>query len=94
LLDVLRPAGKIRFPLEKQPREKQGFIYRVHKSPKTYSEYVLAGLMDELNKPIHPSEELGDWAEIARRHPEVAAKLETRFFGMKSAKGRLARGGK
>jgi hypothetical protein len=94
LLDALRPQGKIRFPLEKQPRKKQGLLYRVHKTPRAYSEYVLAGLMAALNKPIPPSEDYEDYAEIARRHPGVAARLDAQFFGMIGAKRALAIGGK
>jgi hypothetical protein len=50
LLDALRPPGKIGFPLTRTPREKQGLLYRVHKNPKAYSEYVFANIMEALNR--------------------------------------------
>jgi hypothetical protein len=94
LLDVLRPPGKIRIPMIKQPREKQGLLYRVHKTPKAYSEFVLAGIMAALNKPAPPSETYDDYAEIARRWPEITARWDAQFLGMRDAKRDLATGGK
>ena len=86
LLDELRPPGKIRFPLVKQPREKQGLLYRVHKTPKAYSEYVFAGIMAALNRPTPPTEEYEEYAEIARRWPEISARWDAQFLGMRDAK--------
>jgi Arc-like DNA binding domain len=94
LLDGLRPPGKIRFPMDKQPREKQGLLYRVHKTPKAYSEFVLAGIVAALNRPTPPREEYEEYAEIARRWPEITARWDAQFFGMTDAKRHLATGGK
>jgi len=89
LLDALRPPGKIGSPLKRMPREKQGFLYRVQKTPKVYSEYVFANIMEALNRTSPPSE-FPEYAEIAREVPEITAKWDAEFFGMTSAKRHLA----